>query len=228
MPKKGIQRGKREGRKTRERETQPNAFLIVTEGTQTEPNYFGGLRTYINGKYRARRGIDVRQPSITVEGKGRSTVKLVQEAMRLAAAGNVMYSQVWVVFDRDEFADFDEAIALAKENDIHVAWSNQSFEYWIYLHFGYIEAALGREDWVKKTSELFVRERINPKGYGKSDEHIFEIVMTHGSLKKAMENATRIERRYPENAPPSQCDPCTKVHRLIHELEPYIPELLEG
>lgn len=226
MPKKGIQKGKREGRRSREMETQPNAFLIVTEGTQTEPHYFEGLKAYINNKYHAQRGIDVRKPSITVEGKGRSTVRLVQEALRLAAAGRVMYSQVWVVFDKDDFTDFDEAIRLARENDIHVAWSNQSFEYWIYLHFGYIEAALGREDWVAKIGQLFIQKEINSNGYGKNDERVFEIATTHGSLRRAMTGAARIEQKYPPGTPPSKCDPCTMVHHLIGELAPYIAELL--
>ena len=48
-----------------------------------------------------------------------------------------MYSQVWVVFDKDDFDDFDEAVALAEKYGFKVAWSNQSFEYWLYLHFNY-------------------------------------------------------------------------------------------
>lgn len=45
---------KRERLKARKegfREPKPNSFLIVTEGTKTEPLYFDGLATYINNTY---------------------------------------------------------------------------------------------------------------------------------------------------------------------------------
>ena len=45
------------------------------------------------------------------------------------------YDEVWAVFDKDDFADFDEAIAFAMENGIGCAFSNEAIEYWFFLHF---------------------------------------------------------------------------------------------
>ena len=47
----------------------------------------------------------------------------------------IIYQNVWIVFDKDDFDDFDQAIQEAINRGYNVAWSNQSFEYWLYLHF---------------------------------------------------------------------------------------------
>lgn len=203
----------------------PNSFLIVSEGKKTEPLYFEGLAAYINEKY--GKSIDVEKPTITTQGEGKCTVSLVQETAKIVRNANIVYSQVWVVFDKDDFRDFDEAIELAEKYGFRVAWSNQSFEYWVYLHFNYADSALHRDDWVKKLSEIFKSWGINKAGYQKNDPEVFKLAITHGSLKTAVNNATRIEKSYDKTMKPSQRDPCTTVHHLILELKPFISELLK-
>lgn len=203
----------------------PNSFLIVSEGKKTEPLYFEGLAKYINDKY--GQSVDIEKPTITAQGEGKCTVTLVQETAKIVRNANIIYSQVWVVFDKDDFQDFDEAIELAEKYGIRVAWSNQSFEYWIYLHFNYSDSALHRDDWVRKLSEIFKSWGISKTGYQKNDSDVFDLAITHGSLKTAVNNATRIEQSYDDKMKASQRDPCTMVHRLILELKPYIAELLK-
>lgn len=203
----------------------PNSFLIVSEGKQTEPLYFDGLADYVKKKY--GQGIDVEKPIIETQGEGKSTVSLVKAAEKLVSRAKILYSQVWVAFDKDDFQDFDQAITLAEEKGYHVAWSNQSFEYWIFLHFNYSDSALHRHDWVDRLNRLFQQRRISPDGYLKNDPRVFEIVTTYGSLKAAVNNAARVESTYNGQVQPSLQDPCTKVHHLIQELSPYISELLK-
>lgn len=201
----------------------PHSFLIVSEGKKTEPLYFDGLAKYINNKY--GQSIDVR-PTIVAHGEGKCTVSLVEATAKIASRAPIRYSQVWVVFDKDNFQDFDEAVKLAESFDFHAAWSNQSFEYWIYLHFYYSDGALHRNDWVEKLDKLFKSDGISENGYRKNNPKIFEIVTAYGSLKAAVHNASRVEKTFKQGTPPSLCDPCTKVHQLILELKPYISELL--
>ena len=121
---------RREQRKRREIETRPprcETFLIVTEGAQTEPNYFKGLVKSLTGCDADK----VRE--VDIQGKGRSTGSLVDEAERIVNRSTKNYDNVWVVFDKDSFDDFDEAINLAERKGYHVAWSNESFEYWLCL-----------------------------------------------------------------------------------------------
>lgn len=217
-------RAKLQERKKELRTPKPNSFLIVSEGKKTEPLYFDGLARHINERF--GKSINVEKPLITTQGEGKNTVSLVEAAAKIVSRAPIRYSQVWVVFDKDDFQDFDDAIELAKKYGFKIAWSNQSFEYWIYLHFNYSDSALHRDDWVKKLSELFTDWDIDPNGYQKNNPDIFEIVTTHGSLKSAVNNATRIEKSYDDSAKPSMCDPCTTVHHLILELKQYLDDLL--
>lgn len=217
---------RRERPKERSREQRtpkPNSFLIVSEGEKTEPFYFDGLADYINSKY--GKNINVEKPLIDTEGQGMSTVALVEATAKLVTRARVMYQQVWVVFDKDDFNDFDRAIQLANKKGFHTAWSNQSFEYWIYLHFNFSNSALHRDLWVDKLSDIFKKKKIATGGYQKANPDIFNIVTTHGSLRNAVANAERVAENY-ENVLPSRCDPCTTVYELIQELRPWIAELL--
>lgn len=212
-------------RKKETRTPKPNSFLIVSEGEKTEPLYFDGLANYINEKY--GKSIDIEKPLITPRGEGKCTVGLVEKAAKIAARAPIRYSQVWVVFDKDDFDDFDEAVALAEKYGFRVAWSNQSFEYWIYLHFNFSDSALHRDDWVDKLSKIFKDLGINDTGYLKNDPNIFKIATTYGSLKFAVSNAIRVAKSYNNKTKPSLCDPCTMVYLLITELKPYLSELLD-
>lgn len=211
-------------RKKEIRDPKPNSFLIVSEGAKTEPLYFDGLAKHINEKY--GQSVSVKKPSIDTKGEGKCTVSLVEATTRFVSRTHNIYSQVWVVFDKDDFEDFDEAIDLAEKRGYKAAWSNQSFEYWIFLHFNYLDAALHRDVIVEKLSELFKQRGIDPQGYQKNNPKIFEIATKQGSLKYAINNAIHIEEEYPKNFRPSLCDPCTKVHHLIQELKPWLSDLL--
>lgn len=217
-------REKLKERKKEMRAPKPNSFLIVSEGTKTEPFYFDGLASYINTKYGD--SIDVEKPTIHPCGTGRATVSLVCEASRIASRAKIMYSEVWVVFDKDDFDDFDDAVQLAERTGFMVGWSNQSFEYWIYLHFNHSDSALHRDGWVEKLDELFKKRGISLDGYTKNNPDIFRLATTQGSLRAAVSSAVRIEKLYNNNIKPSDRDPCTTVHHLILRLKEYIPELL--
>ena len=74
---------------------QPEYHLIVTEGTDTEPNYFEEIRRIINDKYSDR-------IVLKVEGKGDNTLNLYEKA-RESAVGPNDYKHVWIVYDTDDF-----------------------------------------------------------------------------------------------------------------------------
>ncbi len=219
-------REKLKERKAESKTPKPNSFLIVSEGTKTEPFYFNGLANYINELYKSN-SIQTEQPTIQTCGEGKNTVSLVNEASRIVARSPIMYEQVWVVFDKDDFKQFDEAIELAENKGFRVGWSNQSFEYWIYLHFNYSDSALHRSLWCEKLDEIFKSRKISDEGYEKNLPNIFDIATKKGSLKHAISNAIRIERSYDDKTLSSKKDPCTTVYKLIKELKPYIEPLIK-
>lgn len=201
-----------------------NSFLIVTEGECTEPMYFTGMKKLIQERIGGR--IDVASvPMIDIHGKGMSTSHLIQATERLVKEAKIVYQNVWIVLDKDDFNDFDEAVRAAEQKGFKVAWSNQCFEYWLYLHFSYSEAALHRSQWVKKLDELFSRYSLGDGSYHKNYENIYALVSTYGSVDAAIKNARSRMKGYDSSScKPSEYDPGTTVHELAEELKRYLEE----
>lgn len=120
-------------------------YLIVCEGEATVPNYFEGLKQDLP------KGV-LTFYQIDIEGTGRNTQSLLNEALRLKAEYEKNQSRIidrlWVVFDRDNFSpeDFNAAIQRCGNSDIGCAWSNEAFELWYLLHFQYYENSMSRMD----------------------------------------------------------------------------------
>lgn len=89
-------------------------FLIVCEGTKTEPQYFRSFRL----------------PSVEVIGTGKNTSSLVDEAIRLKESREVR-DHYWCVFDRDSFParSFNAALQKARSAGFEVAYSNEAFKF---------------------------------------------------------------------------------------------------
>ena len=71
---------------------------------------------------------------------------------------NLSYDEVWCVFDVDNHPNIHEARDMARDNDIFLAVSNESFELWLLLHFQECAAPQNRanpqEDAKKTRQEL--------------------------------------------------------------------------
>ena len=198
---------RREQRKRREIETRPprcETFLIVTEGAQTEPNYFKGLVKSLTGCDADK----VRE--VDIQGKGRSTGSLVDEAERIVNRSTKNYDNV------------DEAINLAERKGYHVAWSNESFEYWLCLYFGRYDSALSRDDWCD-----ILDDKLSESGYDsyeKNREDIFDVLNEVGDHDKALRFARSVRQSYGAGESPSRRNPCTTVDLLVDKLT----QALEG
>lgn len=170
-------------------------FLIVCEGEKTEPNYFKSFR--------------VPKIILDVRGMGANTTALVEKAVQLRDEGE--YDQVWCVFDRDSFpADhFNRALALAENEGIKVAYSNEAFELWYLLHYNFYNTAMSRADYINKLSPLLGRR------YKKNDVSLYEELRSR--QQTAIAHANRLLQQYnPTN--PEQDNPSTTVHLLVEQL----------
>lgn len=156
---------------------------------------------------------------VDVFGEGRGTLALIERADERISKATILYQNVWIVFDKDDFSDFDIAIETAYKKGYFVAWSNPSFEYWIYLHFGYSDSSLHRDDWFRKVSDLFRRYKIGDGVYRKNYEDIYDMLDRNGRVDKAIENAEKRMVGYGKKAvKASRYDPGTTVHKLVKEL----------
>lgn len=173
-------------------------FLIVCEGEKTEPNYFKKFPI-------------PKDCVVSVTGVGANTDSLVRKAIELK--GQQKYDQVWVVFDRDAFTSeqFNNALQLAKINNIEVAYSNEAFELWYILHFMYLDTGIKRDDYCDRLGKGDCLGR----KYEKGSETIYAELLSrqHNAIKWAK----RLLSQYPSSNPVSD-KPSTTVHLLVEQL----------
>ncbi|RRD95354.1 RloB domain-containing protein [Clostridiales bacterium COT073_COT-073] len=222
----GFQK-RRESRKKRQygyRQPKANSYLIVTEGSKTEPLYLQGIVNLIQAKMGGNVEI-VELPVIDISGIGRATRKLVEKTDEIVSKAKIIYQNIWVVFDKDDFGDFDEAIEMAEERGYKVAWTNQAFEYWLYLHFKYSARALHRKEWFSRLSKIFKEKNLGSRVYKKNYPNIYELVNTDDGVNRAIRNAKRRMEKYKKaSMPPSSFNPGTTMHLLVEELQKYLTE----
>jgi hypothetical protein len=196
MSRSGGPRGRGYGERTTGTREPIQRFLIVCEGEKTEPNYFKKFRV----------PADVR---VDVRGLGANTVSLVRRTVALRDAGD--YDQTWCVFDRDSFParTFNAALALAKQERIGVAYSNEAFELWYLLHFDYFDTGISRAAYGDKLST-----RLGAR-YAKNSESMFAALWPMQAT--AIANAERLLNSYRPRRPADD-NPSTTVHLLVQAL----------
>ena len=221
IPKSKVEQLKREKREAKAAKKRKVAtrdkivrFLIVCEGERTEPNYFKAL---VKDRYS-----EVRSEEII--GEGRSTCALVKKTeeirIRLERQRQLAFDRVWVVFDKDDFNDFNEAIGLADRKGFHAAWTNEAFELWYVLHFVYLDAAISRADYIK-ILEAEIRKISGYEGfsYRKNDVGIYRLLQTIGNEHQAKLHAQRLRKVVEHSYDFKSHKPCTTVDLLVDELE---------
>jgi len=194
LPDKGRPLGRR---RVNVRPLRPR-FLIVCEGSKTEPNYFRRFRA------------NTEVVDLEVIGLGDNTLSLVQRTCELMRQDD--YAQVWCVFDRDSFPAerFNEALNQARQRGIQVAYSNQAFELWYLLHFDYHDAALSRTLY-----QQMLTQRLG-KPYRKNARDMYDLLKER--QPEAIRNARRLLDSYGPDHNPERDNPCTTVHQLVEEL----------
>ena len=94
-PKKSdLDKGWMKARRDKPKKIQPEYHLIVTEGTDTEPAYFGAMKDIIDSAYPDR-------IQLSIHGAGDNTLNLFQKARQLASTSANGYKHVWVIYDTD-------------------------------------------------------------------------------------------------------------------------------
>ena len=176
-------------------------FLIVCEGTKTEPNYFRSFRVSKN------------IAEIDIEGVGEDPSRLVNSAKALEAKEE--YDQVWCVFDRDSWPpqNFNNAIKNAEDQGFKVAYSNEAFELWYILHFEFLDTGISRNDYLKKLNLLLSQK------YQKNSEKIYDELLDKQPI--AIRNAASLLNQY-DSRTPAKDNPSTTVHLLVQELNRFI------
>ena len=198
---------------------QPEYQLIVAEGKNTEPAYFGAIQEIVNRQY-------PQKVQLNVSGEGKNTISLFEQAKMLAQDSSNIYRHVWVVYDTDDFSvdHIDRVLRLCQENSteetqFHDIWSNQCIELWFLLHFSFMHSDLHRREYWPKLSEYM--KKLGAGEYEKNRKDMYQILRPY--MERAIENAKKLDALN-EGKTASQAAPGTKVYELIEKLKPYLEE----
>lgn len=191
------------GRRTDRRDSQPR-FVILCEGARTEPLYFRAFKVSSLA-------------TIQADGKGMNTWSLVQRlaGMKKADPDRRQDDQYWAVFDMDNFGweDVNHAYALAAQEGIRVAFSNEAFEIWYWFHYDQIQSAITRRAYQDKLSE-----RLGWR-YEKNDQRMYAALLDRQT--EAIRRAEKARRIHEENGNSARENPSTTVDLLVTELRRY-------
>ena len=205
---KAWNRSKGSGYKVSKIETR-ETVLIVCEG-QTEKVYFESF--------------PIRTLTVNVvDLGGQSKTKLVEKAKELNK--KQACKTVWCVFDMDvnrgadEFQSFDNAIMIAQQMKYEVAYSNDAFELWFYLHYQYTDQANHRTFYYDELSKYW---NLNYQKDGKClgfCTQLYKILETdnRASQAEAIKRAEKLHTSYTQEAPHEQ-NPVTTVYKLVQYL----------
>jgi D-mannonate dehydratase len=177
---------------------------IYTEGEKTEPNYFNAIKNELR----------LNEIDIKVHGMGYNTMPLVEWVVDEKNSVKDIDEDTdwWVVFDKDNFSIFDQAIEKAISEGIKVAYSNECFELWFILHFDFLNTAIGREKYYEKLTHLLSRK------YDKNISGIYDFIKDKEGV--AIRNARKLEEEHDREGVHlfSKRDPSTTVYKLIEQL----------
>ena len=207
MGKRHRQKRRREKRESYEREVATRlprkTFLIVCEGTKTEPNYF--------------RSFEVLSAKVEIRGTGRNTLSLVHYAERILDERDEEFDEVWLVFDKDSFSSvsFNNAVFFCQahhDEGFRVAYSNEAFELWYLLHFELITKPISRFNY-----NAMLSKRMKTY-YKKNLPNMYQQLLPRQPL--AIKNAKLLYEKRSNS--PAKDNPSTTVFQLVEELNSHL------
>ncbi len=191
-------------------------YLIVCEGTKTEPYYLQELV----------RDLNIRHHTVKIEpSDGSSPDRVVAHAVKLytedALSGD-SFDKVFCVFDRDTHTTFDAAVqsidrlkAGKHPKPFESITSSPCFEYWLLLHFGFTDQAFlaaGKKSVADQVVSL-LKTKPGFANYSKGKDDIYSLLKDHTS--KAMTHAKRGRKNAEKTG---QISPLTNVDLLVMAL----------
>jgi hypothetical protein len=194
---------------------QTKRFLIVCEGTKTEPYY---LKDFADD-------LGIRPSSLKIApSDGSSPDRVVAHGIKLyeddAKSGD-SFDQVFFVFDRDKHSTYDSAVrqikdCAATDQPFKVVTSVPCFEYWLLLHFGYTDQpfnASGRKSACDNLISV-LRKKPGFRDYGKGTQDVYSLVKdkTSIAMKAAEKGLANTKKTGAQN-------PSTRIHELIDALQ---------
>ena len=190
-------------------------YLIVCEGTETEPKYFAELLE----------DLGIRPQVVRIApNEGVSPDRVVAHALYLYdedALGGDAYDTVYCVFDRDTHTTFAAAVQRTRDlsaegKPLIAITSTPCFEFWLLLHFGY--SSMPFHATIKKSVGDRVVSALKTKAgfgkYGKGQKGIYATVKD--KLDDALRHADQLRQH---GVATGSVNPATDIDQLVLALQ---------
>ncbi len=196
-------------------------YLIVCEGTKTEPHYFREILD----------DLKIRPQSVRIApNEGNSPDRVVAHALSVydndALSGD-SFDKVFCVFDRDTHETFDAAVqrvsdlkSSAKPRPFEAITSTPCFEFWFLLHFGFTDQPFHRSGKKSIGDKVVAVLRSKPgfNAYGKGKRGTYTELKD--KMASAIESAEKL-RKCSVNT--GHSNPATNVDLLVLALQSLEP-----
>ncbi len=202
-------------RNTSKKRVEKKAVLIALEDEKSSRYYFQSLvkdkglaGQIIFARHRGSKPKEVLDTLITHKKEDKHKNKKKDKV--------TSYEIEWIVIDRDSHDCFFSTIKKAKENNICVAFSNESYELWLLLHFQLVSIHTHRDNLKSQLNKIFLDKfKMN---YEKSSQDVYLLVrnLQEIAIKNAKTLMTEHLKEH-ENIDPSK-NPLTTIYQLVEYL----------
>ena len=209
--------------------------LIVCEGAETEYRYFRAWKSQaelatVTIDVRGGKGQDASVVEAAIKARDERKKRFVQ-AKKQGQSADPPFELVWCVFDRDSFPanNFNNAVARAEAHGLHVAYSNQAFEYWLLLHFENNDGhPMPRTDYMARLNAHLEPFGLRYDGNGTKliGPELFALLQAAEPIsgrtrrKMAIGRARKIDQEWnSQGTPPAQQESTTLVYKLVQEIQ---------
>mgnify|MGYP000046302592 CR=1 FL=1 len=202
--------------------TAGDTFLIVTEGTVTEPTYFTLLRTELQLK-----PVTVKiqpswasDPRHVINAAADEVKDLAKRARKNKLASDEVrkYDHVWAVIDTDvakRTGIWHDVVDLAKSKKVKLAHSTPCIEFWLLLHLNYTT----RADLVDGTTTKKAVEDALGHPYSTNAATAEEaMALFLDKWPDAVRNAEKVRKHHADARTPLPANPSTEVDILVRAL----------
>jgi hypothetical protein len=207
-----------------------DSFLIVTEGTVTEPVYFELLReslqlSTVTVKVMPGQHSDPRHVIQSAADEVKALARRVKKR-KIAVTELEKFDHVWAVIDTDVATRqgfWNDVVQKARDLKVNLAHSTPCFEYWLLLHL----CMTTRADLIDGgTTKSAFRAELG-RDYSTNRETTEEAMrFLLPNWPTAVKNAQQVRKHHEDGGTPAPANPSTEVDRIVCALNDSLPPSL--
>lgn len=201
-------RNNKPARRTGYRELKYGRYLILTNGEQTEVNYFNGLKKSLPQEVQENIQIAVFHCELN---------NLENEIQRKRAKSQ--YSKTYIVLDKDRETDktLKKIKNIAKRNDCHIIFSAPCIEYWFLKHLN-INTTFQESQHLPASQQCITELKKHIRNYNKNYDNIYNIINSLGGGTIAVKLAKE-EYKQHKGKNLYNINNATNMYELIEEIK---------